>query len=221
MPIPRILHQTWGDKPIPEKCQRGQESAKRYHPEFEYRLYNDADMFRIVREELPGHYEAFCLLPRLIMQIDMFRYILMYLYGGLYADMDYLFFRAFDPLEESVVLTMNREDSLGNSIFASEAGYPFWKGLVDSLHTIDRSKVHFTVDDDIITDPLSCGNAFLTQAWKTWNECPPEGCTLLPAASRRLFHPEYNPSPAHQECLQNQGVYGMHLCSESWREGNL
>ena len=43
------------------------------------------------------------------MKIDMFRYFLMYKYGGLYTDMDYMMFRPFDLLNKMVVIPTNRD----------------------------------------------------------------------------------------------------------------
>jgi len=219
MPIPKIIHQTWGNKPMPEKCVRGAESAKFHHADFEYRLYNDEDMYRIMRESLPQYYDAFMALPRLIMKIDMFRFVLMYLYGGVYADMDYLFLRPFDLLDFPVVIPANRENSggyiqsLGNSIFASVPGHPFWLKLIDSLNTLDRSRlVNYTNDNDIIVSPYSCGNAFLTESWRAWTG---QKIFIVP---RRLFHPEYKADEEYIESLRSKEVYGIHQCSETWRD---
>ena len=58
------------------------------------------------------------------MKIDMFRYFLMYKYGGLYTDMDYYMFKGFDLLKYNVVIPCNKENRygiptcLGNCIFS-------------------------------------------------------------------------------------------------------
>ena len=61
-----------------------QTEIKRLHPDFEYRFYTDHDMDRLMKTEFPEYYEKFNELPRMIMKIDMFRYFLMYKYGGLW-----------------------------------------------------------------------------------------------------------------------------------------
>jgi mannosyltransferase OCH1-like enzyme len=53
-----------------------------------------------MKKNFPEYYDKFNELPRMIMKIDMFRYFLMYKYGGLYTDMDYLMFKSFDLLNE-------------------------------------------------------------------------------------------------------------------------
>ena len=88
--IPKIIHQTYKSTELPPVYKQCQETVLKLHPDFEYRFYTDEDMDRVVREEAPEYYEAFSALPRMIMKIDMFRYFLMYLYGGLYVDMDYM-----------------------------------------------------------------------------------------------------------------------------------
>ena len=144
MTIPKIIHQTYKNHNLPETYKMCQTEIKRLHPDFEYRFYTDEDMDRLMKTEFPEYYDKFNELPRMIMKIDMFRYFLMYKYGGLYADMDYLMFKKFDILNEKVVIPCNREDEngepicLGNCIFASQPNHPYWKSLMDTLFTIDR-----------------------------------------------------------------------------------
>src|ERR1700761_6721881 len=46
--IPRIIHQVWLGSPFPEKYKEWQKSWKTHHPEWEYRLWTDADIERLV-----------------------------------------------------------------------------------------------------------------------------------------------------------------------------
>jgi len=215
--IPKIIHQTYKSTELPAVYRQCQESVLALHPDFEYRFYTDEDMDRIMREEAVEYYEAFSALPRMIMKIDMFRYFLMYLYGGLYVDMDYMMVRPFDILGEEVVLPCSREDGwgvvqrVGNCIFASRAGHPFWKGLMDTLFTIDRSVV---ADDSAVEQAVGgTGPGFVTDRWEKWVD---KGSIYVP--KRMLFHP---PSGAARHLLSEMGSYGVHYCAGVWRGGAL
>ena len=168
-----------------------------------------------VHKEFPSYWEAFSKLPRMIMKIDMFRYFLMYRFGGIYADMDYLFLNPIGPaLSGEIVLPANREENgvptrLGNCIFASEPGHAFWKTLIDTLHTYDRSEVE---DGFVDGSAAGTGPQFVYDMWTK---------TSLPFVPRALFHPETKTSPSYMAYLRSKGVIGMHLCSGLWRNGRL
>jgi mannosyltransferase OCH1-like enzyme len=215
--IPKIIHQTYKSKDLPPTYKQCQESVLKLHSDFEYRFYTDDDMNRIVREKTPEYYEAFCALPRMIMKIDMFRYFLMYLYGGLYVDMDYMMLRRFDFLEKEVVLPCSRENEtgdvqrLGNCVFASRAGHPFWKGLIDTLFTIDRTKN----SDDFGVEQAATGTGpgFVTAMWERYAE---KETIYVPR--RLLFHP---PSNTALDILIKLHSYGIHICTGLWRNKAL
>ena len=144
--IPKIIHHIWmSDNKIPEINIYAANSVKENNKDFEYRLWKDEDVEYLMKTEFNEYYDKFNKLPRLIMKIDMFRYFLMYKFGGLYTDMDYLMFKPFDLLNYEIVIPANRDKdsngnytNLGNCIFASIPNHEFWKGLIDTLFTIDR-----------------------------------------------------------------------------------
>ncbi len=68
---------------LPDTYKMCQREIKRLYPDFEYRFYTDEDMNAFIKTEFPDYCDKFNELPRMIMKIDMFRYFLMYKYGGL------------------------------------------------------------------------------------------------------------------------------------------
>lgn len=187
MTIPKIIHQTYKDYDLPETYKICQNKIKQLHPDFEYRFYTDNDMFEFMKNEFSEYYDNFVKLPRMILKIDMFRYFLMYKYGGLYADMDYLMFKSFDLLDKEVVIPCNREDEnnnpicLGNCIFASIPNHPYWKLLMDTLFTIDRNKLPFNSLDDVLK---STGPHFI---YNIYNNFSNKFNITVP--TKELFHP--------------------------------
>jgi inositol phosphorylceramide mannosyltransferase catalytic subunit len=223
MPIPKIIHQTYKHAdPLPPVFAMCQSEIKRLHPDFEYRFYTDRDIDEFIKCEFPEYYADFKQLPRMIMKIDMFRYFLMYKYGGIYADMDYLMLQPFDLLDHTVVLPCNREDMsgiptcLGNCVFASEPAHPFWKTLMDSLFTIDRSEQNYNVDKNVDGSVFGTGPAFVYHMWMKYSS--PRDIYVPP---RSMFHPETRHDTLYIQSLKKRGTYGMHICTGLWRQNQL
>jgi len=223
MTIPKIIHQTYKNYNLPDIYKMCQNEIKRLHNDFEYRFYTDDDMDILMKTDFPEYYDKFNELPRMIMKIDMFRYFLMYKYGGLYTDMDYLMFNPFDLLNEKVVIPCNREDEngnpicLGNCIFASQPNHPYWKLLMDTLFTIDRTKLDYNTDKNIDGNVLGTGPMFVFAMWKKYSKINDDICV----SKRNLFHPPTKNNNQYIEGLKKDGCYGMHICTGLWRNNKL
>lgn len=223
MSIPKIIHHTYKNHNLPNVYKLCQNEIKKLHPDFIYKFYTDEDMDNLMKNEFSEYYEKFNELPRMIMKIDMFRYFLMYKYGGLYTDMDYLMFRPFDLLNEKVVIPCNREDEngnpicLGNCIFASQPNHPFWKSLMDTLFTIDRKKIDYYTDKNIDGNVLGTGPMFVFAMWKKYSKINND----IYVSKRSLFHPPTKNNNQYIEGLKKDGCYGMHICTGLWRNNKL
>jgi len=101
------IFQTWKTKDestwpyVYKKCQ---ESWQRLHPDTPYKLYDDIDNENIIHEYFPGKLErVFNSVKNPVEEADIIRYVISYLYGGLYADMDFMALKSHEPLYESVL----------------------------------------------------------------------------------------------------------------------
>ena len=91
--IPRNIFQT--HKSIQyvrsnEKLRKSTQSWKG-HPEFNYYFYNDQDCERLIEYMetiFPGIKKQYDRLPMNVMKADVWRYCVIYVYGGIYADVD-------------------------------------------------------------------------------------------------------------------------------------
>lgn len=63
--VPKILHQTWKNKDIPDKWLAARQSCIDRHPDYEYRLWTDEDAEK-VRSKCPTHKLFRCLQPAMI-----------------------------------------------------------------------------------------------------------------------------------------------------------
>ena len=242
--IPKIIHQTYKTEDIPRRYKKYQERIKTLHSDFEYRFYTDETMDVFMKKEFPKYYRKFNDLPRMIMKIDMFRYFLMYKCGGLYADMDYLFFKKFDLLKNDVVLPCRMPINnvkigslLGNCVFASVPGHPFWKSAIDTLFIVDRNtktEESDKIEDGAVADHINgTGPAFLTHIWEQFEDktgiITPDRKLFSPGVPRRLAFMTGESGIKQREKYiferetkyTNMGTYGIHVCYGEWRNGNL
>lgn len=216
--IPKIIHQTSKTAEIPEKWETFRSRIIEMHPGWEYRLWTDSDNIEFVAKEFPEHLQLFKDYPKGIMRADVIRYMLMYRLGGFYMDLDYEMLKPFDLLDRRVVLPHSRRlaegdscDRMGNAVFASEPGNPFWKMLLDDLAA--NPPLQENVDVEAATGPN-----FVT---KIYFSLPAEERDRLGiyAPDRILFHPETPRSKKDRENIVNNGKsYGIHHCHGTWRE---
>ena len=212
--IPHLIHQTWKDKDIPKKWLAFQQKVISLNPGWKYQLWTDEDNDVFVREHYPDFYEIFNGFSRNIMRADVIRYLIMYRLGGVYLDLDYEMLQPFDFENHSLVLPKNRsisygdpEDELGNCIFASEPGHPFWKDVIADL----KNNPPIVTDYSQIVE--ATGPRLLTRIHRSQqyeNICLPE---------RMVYHP---PSPNNRRDvrkIKENGVsLGIHHPWGSWKE---
>ncbi len=215
--IPKIIHQTYKDNNLPDLYKKCQQQIKSICPEFEYKFYSDEDIDSFMLNNYPEYYIQFMNLPRKIMQIDMFRYFLIYEYGGWYIDMDYYLIKKLDCSDEIILPCSNHNNGgdtrfLGNCIFGSIPKHQFWKSLMDNMMTFNLLKEFF--DNDVLetTGPGLVTRMWLKSEYKNGIQIP----------EKNLFHPpsgQINKVKLNE--LKSYNSYGVHLCSGVWRNNKL
>jgi mannosyltransferase OCH1-like enzyme len=142
------------DTSLPELFKKCKSKAKQFYTDFDFKFYSDLDMNNVMTTHFPDFkVSVFDKLPVKIMKIDIFRYCLMELYGGLYLDMDQELCRRFVFKDADVFLCLSRSSKLpkttaslqygqlmddatiGNSVIASKPGHIFWKYVRDEITT--------------------------------------------------------------------------------------
>jgi len=216
MPIPHIIHQLWRGSEIPHRWQSAVNSVQRYHPGWEHRLWTDYAMELHVRRQHPELYPIYMEFNRNIMRVDVFRYVLMHDFGGLYCDLDYEFLRPFEYGDDPLVLSLERdtdfgdgEDFVANYFFASIPRHPFWRDVLDDV--INHPPItHSYHDVAKVTGPgLLTKVLFRNQA-----RYPGINLTAQPVFSPQRIH-----GPYERRIYLNNGVtYGFHHGWGTWKE---
>lgn len=165
MPIPRILHQTWKSIDVPQPLAQFAARFRELNPDFEYRLWTDADNDAFVRAEFPRYYPLYRGFSRGIYRADLARILYLLRFGGVYVDLDIEPLRALDGFLETAgdcVLGAEPEAHARkrrghsrlacNAIMASAPGHPFWLSL---LEEIERRAAVADADPVAVTGPLA------------------------------------------------------------------
>ncbi len=97
--IPKIIHQTWKNKKLPDQVKEWTDSWKNMNPDFVYKFYTDIDCFKFIYTNYPEYLDMYEDLQP-IERADVFRYLILHKYGGIYADLDTECFKTMGPLLE-------------------------------------------------------------------------------------------------------------------------
>lgn len=95
--IPKIIHQTWKSKALTPEFRKWTKSWRRLNADWEWRLWDDDDCERLFTEHLPEFLPTYQALEKPVQKADLFRYAVLYVHGGVYADMDAV---CVQPLED-------------------------------------------------------------------------------------------------------------------------
>ncbi|KQO54247.1 hypothetical protein ASF14_20145 [Sphingomonas sp. Leaf257] len=163
--IPRILHQTYPNKMLPEPLAGNVVTLRARNPDWDYRLYDDTDIERFIAEEYgPSVLERYLRISPSYgaARADLFRYLLIYRFGGLYLDIkstaDRPLSDVFGPADHFVISQWDNAPGREHEIWglhpdlshvpggefqqwfiASAPGHPFLRAAIERvLRNIDR-----------------------------------------------------------------------------------
>lgn len=86
--IPKKLHFTFATSELPKVYQDNLRCWRKMCPNWEFCFYTDEKVYAFFKEYFPQYYENLPKVPCGAMLADFFRYAVLYIYGGLYSDID-------------------------------------------------------------------------------------------------------------------------------------
>jgi mannosyltransferase OCH1-like enzyme len=112
--IPLNIYQTWHTKNLPPKMLNNVNKIKLNNPAFKYHLYDDNDCRKFIQENYPDDVlNAFDNLIPGAYKADLWRYCILYKYGGIYLDIKYKSHNRFKLInlteKEHLVLDIDNE----------------------------------------------------------------------------------------------------------------
>lgn len=88
--IPLNIFQTWHNKELPSKMNETVETLKRQNSEFTYHIYTMDDCIKFINDNFDKKVlNAYNRLIPLAYKADLWRYCILYKYGGIYLDIKY------------------------------------------------------------------------------------------------------------------------------------
>ncbi len=135
--IPKIIHQIWLGSPFPEKYRAWQRSWVENHPEWEYKLWTDAEVAQLTLKNQALYEKA----TNYGQKSDILRYELLLQFGGLYVDVDCECIMPFDELHHRYrfyggLCSGVGVFDIGSTPIACTPGHPIMQACVDNL-TLD------------------------------------------------------------------------------------
>ena len=107
------------------------------YPEHELRLWDDSDIDELLQSRLGTFHNFVKAYPLPIHRYDVARYCILYLQGGIYADMDFECLKPFDHVLEAgkvaVAESPYDHERAQNALLASPPGHPFWVDVTREL----------------------------------------------------------------------------------------
>ncbi len=98
--IPRIIQMTCPDSdniqnPVWRRCLA---AWRRIHPDYEIRVRGDAEAAAFLKKHAPGAFRIWNKMPLGAVKADVYRYVVLRVEGGIYADMDCEPLKSIEPL---------------------------------------------------------------------------------------------------------------------------
>ena len=160
--IPKRIHQTWKGTKIPHQFARWVKTWIQHHPDWEYWLWTDESARKLISERHPSLLSTFDEYDLPVKKADALRYVVLYEFGGIYADMDMEALTSLEPLAlkyscfvgqepyEHPILDSNFQGLVINALMGCEPHHPFIKSLIDNLpaystmwHVLDSTGPHY------------------------------------------------------------------------------
>jgi inositol phosphorylceramide mannosyltransferase catalytic subunit len=215
--IPKIIHQIWLGGELPQKYYHLQKSWQQHHPDWEYRLWTDADLadFHFT------HRQRFEKAVNKGEQSDILRYEILYQFGGLYVDTDFECIKPHDPLHHhcdfyiglEVKMPGEHRPFMGNALIGSVAGHPILKHCLDGISKTEACGNNADLIQKT-TGPQCLSSAFL----KLCNQGEFRNVAFpftyfypLPAVDRKNALPK--------EKWLHEESFGIHYWYVSWHDG--
>jgi mannosyltransferase OCH1-like enzyme len=86
--IPKTIWQTITRNVVPSRIRDWADTWIKLNPEYDYNLVDDDGMRGFIRSSFPEYLQAFNKTVHGASKADLWRYLVMFKYGGVYADID-------------------------------------------------------------------------------------------------------------------------------------
>lgn len=208
--IPKIIHQIWLGSPLPDRYIRLQKTLKDKHPDWEYRLWTDADVENLKLENCIAYNAS----NNYGEKSDIARYEILYRFGGLYADLDVECIDSFDVLHHMCdfyagISPLSNTVILENCIIGCSPGHPIMKECVTTL-------MRKEVPGSYLHDITQCtGPGHLTKCFFNRMEESSKN-NLISVALPSFFF--FSPDLFRKKDIKKMPFMALHYWEGSWQQ---
>ena len=225
MDIPKIIFSTWKSKTNLGNFTDYVNSVKNKNKNFKYIIYDDDDCDLFVKKYYPEYYQYYLKLELPVQKADLWRYLIIYHYGGWYCDMDIYSYSSFETIkipnkyEEDLLIVEQefpapfkyRNVQYAQYWFAATPKHPVLFNIIE--------KVIYNIKNEIYDKKLGDDyTLYLTGPFpftKTILENKEENVYIIePNISDTLSQPLFNISSFFGEY---KNIPVVHRCEGSWR----
>jgi len=186
--VPKIIHLLVPDDrkkwhPVWKPCEK---SVLTHHPgQWVVTYWRDTYLDNYITNYWPDWWDVWHNFPIDIVKLDIARYIIMYEFGGIYADMDTYFYKNFhkDLNPDTIYLApgTNNTEIVQNSLLASTGRNMFWREVIHECFKRIKNFTNPELAENRDPDPNSPFQIFVRRS---------AGCEMLSEMYDKL-HTEY------------------------------
>ncbi len=210
--IPKIIHQIWLGSPLPESFVALQQSWVEHHMgrDWKYKLWTDEDVAQMILY----NQEFYDASDNYGVKSDILRWEILYMYGGVYVDMDYECLRALDDFHYTYdfYTALQPLDTwfvqLGAALFGSKPGHPILRHCIETIKN----------DWHLQGAPKKTGPVHFTKSFCACAGMDGNKDIAFPAL---YFYPlGCQENPINKLDWIQQGSYAVHWWAKSWMPKN-
>jgi inositol phosphorylceramide mannosyltransferase catalytic subunit len=211
--IPPIIHFIWLGSPLPEVSRELIETWKFFHPGWTVKVWGDqeAKEFKMVNRE------AFDGALNYGEKSDIWRYEILYKFGGVYVDTDFECLRPFDDIHKScdlyAGLGYTRRPLLYNGLIGAAPKHPIIKLCMDSIKKgpADQNDTRIQMK----TGPYYFTNCFFQLASEFKGKIVAFPITYFYAFPNSMRKPNSNRDEVKRKWMLPES-YALHYWATSW-----
>ena len=217
--IPKVLHFIWiGNNNIPNIYLKYIQSWIKYHPDYTYCFWNDDNIPKLINQNLYDSTNIYA------MKADILRYEILYFYGGIYIDCDFLCLKNIDNLLDNIDGFSGWESD--KYIAIGLMGFKKWD---DFLFKIIINLPHSILNNNSI--PEKSGPIYFTEQWNKYIKKSTKYISYEPSffysytfqdKMNNKKYINYNTIECSDKFVVNHtNSYAIHMWGYSWKENIL
>ena len=216
--IPKIIHQVYWDfsgknNAPPKEWLEYSKTIQKHNSNWEYKLWDYDSCINLLKKHYPWFLKPYNEYKHPIQRADAIRPFILYHYGGIYFDMDYIcvknitnFFKKY-----GIYILESAHFGLTNSLMASSKNHPFWKIVFTEMVKQKKKKFYQTHHLYIMQ---STGPSLITNCYNIYKKehIKNNDIYLIP---KELFNPC---NVCEKNCKITKKIYCYTINASSWHK---